>query len=167
MKKFVQWSMQGVAYAVFMAVIGYFSVLPAYEYRDPFKAVIKMAFNHAGERKEECRRLTPAEIQQLAPNMRRQTQCGRERLPVLVELYLDDYLLFRGSEAPSGLWKDGVSTVYESFTVTPGSYLLTARLRDSYRTDSFDFEYSERVKLHARQNFVVSFRPESGGFSFD
>ncbi len=167
MASLFKWLMQGVSYAVFMAGIAYFSVLPVYEHVDPSKAVIKLAFNHAGELKEKCRRLTPEEIQKLAPNMRRQTQCGRERLPIEVELYLDDQLLYRASAPPSGLWGDGTSTVYQRFVVTPGSHLLTVRLRDSYRTDSFDFEHSERIELRARQNFVVGFRPETGGFSFD
>ncbi len=167
MYRFIKWSTQGMAYAVFMAGIGYFSVFPAYEYLEPSRAVIKMAFSHAGERKEECRRLTPEEIQKLAPNMRRPTQCGRERLPVIVELYLDGDLLYAGAAPPSGIWGDGTSTVYERFVLAPGSYVLTARLRDSYRTDSFDFEHTKRVELHERQNFVVSFRPELGGFSFD
>jgi len=156
-----------LAYGLFIAVIGCFSRYPRYVYVDPGMAVIKMAFSHAGQRKEKCRRLSPEEIQKLAPNMRRSTQCTRERLPITVELYLDQDLLYEGTLAPAGLWKDGQSTVYERFVVNPGLHRLTARLRDSHRSEGFDYENSTQVRLQAGQNFVVGFRAELGGFTFN
>jgi len=167
MARLLKWLMQGASYAAFIAVIGFLSTSPAYEYVDPTRAVIRMAFSHAAERKEKCRRLSPAEMQRQAPNMRHRNQCGRERLPVEIEPYMDHELLIHKTVRPSGIWDDGPSTVYERFVVAPGSHLLTARLRDSHRTQGFDFERSERIQLNAQQNFVISFRPELGGFGFD
>jgi hypothetical protein len=43
---------------------------------------------------------------------------------------------------------------------------VTARLRDSARTEGFDYTRSTEVELKPRQNFVVDFHAATGGFSF-
>ena len=158
--------LQALAYVAFIVVVGFLSVAPRYQHADPDKAVIKIAFSHAAERKEPCRQLTPEEIARLAPNMRRPTQCGRERLPVLVELEMDGEVIYRAEEIATGLWNDGPSTIYRKFTVAPGTYELVARLRDKRDTVGFDYEQQATVELTAGQNFVVGFRSETGGFRF-
>jgi hypothetical protein len=83
-----------------------------------------------------------------------------------VELLLDGEALFRADLPPSGLAGDGASTVYRKFPVAPGRHRLTARLRDSARTEGFDYESEREVMLEPRQNFVVDFKAASGGFIF-
>ncbi len=151
-------------YAVFMAVIGYFATSPAYTYVDPGAAVITLSFGHAGERKSECRRLTPEELAALAPNMRRPTDCPRARVSLLVELELDDEILYRAWLPPSGLAGDGASAAYERFVVAPGRHRVTARLRDSRRQEGFDYVLEEDVELAAGQHLVIDFRASTGGF---
>lgn len=158
--------LQALLYAAFIALIGYFSVAPAYRHVDPELAIVKLAFSHAAERREPCRKLTPAELAQLAPNMRRPMDCDRERLPLLVELEIDGELVFQAEEAPTGLWQDGASTIYRKFLVQPGSHELVARLRDGRDTVGFDYEQAATVELAAGQNFVIGFRPAAGGFKF-
>ncbi len=158
--------LQGVAYAAFAAFIGYFSVAPAYRYLPPDKALIKLAFSHAAERRVPCRKLSPEEIAALPPNMRKPEECERERLPLLVELELDGELIYRVEQQPTGIWKDGASTVYEKFLVAPGEHLVVARLRDRRDTTGFDYEQSAEIDLHPMQNFVIGFRKEFGGFMF-
>jgi hypothetical protein len=157
---------QAVSYALFALLLGYFSVNPAYTYIDPDSAVIKLSFNHAGARAGECRQLTPEEIAELAPNMRRPVDCPRKRVPLLVELEMDGVPLYRASVSPSGFADDGPATVYERFVVPPGRHELTARLRDSRRTEGFDYEARAEVELAAQQNFVVDFQAKAGGFIF-
>lgn len=157
---------QAVAYGAFALMLAYFSAGPAYTYIDPGKAVVKLSFSHAGALKGECRRLTPEEIANLAPNMRRPLDCPRERVPLLVELMLNDRLLYRALRPPTGLARDGAASVYERFTLQPGRHTLIARLRDSRRTEGFDYEGRMEVELEPRQNFVVDFRAETGGFIF-
>jgi hypothetical protein len=147
-------------------LLGYFSANPAYIYIDPNSAVVRLSFNHAGKRKGDCRQLTPEEIAELAPNMRRPLDCPRGRVPLLVELTIDGALLYQASPAPSGLAGDGPATVYERFLVPPGRHELTVRLRDSLRTEGFDYESRVQVELAAQQNFAIDFRAESGGFIF-
>ncbi len=155
---------QAVAYLLFAAVVGYLSAAPAYTYIDPEKAVVKLSFSHAGARKGECRRLTPEEIAKLAPNMRRALDCPRERVELLVEIEMDGKLLYQASLAPTGLARDGAASVYERFTIDPGQHTLIARLRDSRRTEGFDYKREAGITLAPQQNFVIDFRAETGGF---
>jgi hypothetical protein len=157
---------QVLVYAAFMAFIGYFATSPAYTYVDPASAVITLSFGHAGERKAECRRLTPEEIAALAPNMRRPLDCPRGRVSLLVELELDGEVLYRAWLKPSGFAGDGASSVYQRFVVSPGRHRLLARLRDSRREEGFDYELEDDVVLVAGRNLVVDFRAGTGGFKF-
>jgi hypothetical protein len=79
---------QAVAYAAFLALLGFFATAPAYSPIDPNAAMIKLSFIHVGQRKVECRKMSPEEIARLPPNMRLTLDCPRERLPVLVVLEL-------------------------------------------------------------------------------
>ena len=157
---------QAALYAAFVAVIGYFSVAPAYQHVDPELSVIKLVFSHAADRREPCRKLTPQELARLAPNMRRPMECERERLPLLVELEIDGELVFRAEKAPTGLWQDGAATIYQKFQVQPGRHELVARLRDGRDTTGFDYEQAATVELVPGQNFVIGFRAAAGGFRF-
>jgi hypothetical protein len=158
---------QLLAYAAFMGLIGYFAAAPAYAPFPSDRAQIKLSFRHTGLPKLECRRLTPEEIAKLSPNMRRAVDCPRERLPLAVEIELDEKLLYAASLPPTGIWKDGSSKVYQTFSVAPGRHKLVARLRDSRRTEGFDHERSAPIELRPRQNFVIEFRADRGGFLFE
>ena len=162
----VRLAAQAVAYLVFAALVGYLSAAPAYVHLDPGKALIKLSFSHAAKPKGGCRRLSAEEIAALPPNMRRPLDCPRERLPVLIELVLDGQVLVRESLPPSGLARDGNSTIYRRLPVTAGGHHLVARLRDSARTEGFDYEAEADIELAPGQNFVVDFHAETGGFIF-
>jgi len=155
---------QVLAYAALAVLVGYFSMAPAYTTRDATKAEIKLSFSHAGARIQECRRYTQEELAKLAPNMRRAMDCPRERVALAVELDLDGTPLYRAMLPPSGAWKDGQSSVYRRFVVAPGTYRLAMRLRDSRRPDGFDHQKTVAITLVPRQNLVVDFRADKGGF---
>lgn len=158
---------QLLAYSAFMAFVGYFSILPVYSPFDSRLAQIKVSFHHGGAPKVECRRLTPEEIAKLPPNMRRVQDCPREHLPIVVEIELDGRPLYSSSVAPTGVWRDGPSKIYETFAVPAGRHTLVARLRDSRRSEGFDYERAGKIELAPRQNFVVEFRADKGGFLFE
>ncbi len=155
---------QAAAYGLFAAFIGYFAAAPAYTYRPPEMAEIKLSFSHGGQRKGGCRPLSPEEIAKLPPNMRRTQACPRERVPVLVEMEVDGRLFYRDVLASSGLSSDGPSRAYRRFVLAPGTYRLDLRLRDSERLSGFDYRRSIDIELRPQQNLVVDFRPEAGGF---
>lgn len=161
------WIGQLVAYGAFMALVGYFSAAPAYAPFDPNLAQIKLSFRVTGPPKVACRRLTPEEIAKLAPNMRHSLDCPRARLPVAVEIDLDGKRLYAALLPPTGIWDDGPSSAYRTFAVAPGHHELTARLRDSRRTEGFDHERSADIDLAPGKIFVIDYRADKGGFLFN
>jgi hypothetical protein len=154
-----------VILALFLAVAA-FSDWPAYRQTPRGSAVVMLTFVHGADRKAECRRLTPEEIQKLPPNMRRVQECPRGRRPVYVELDLAGKTVFQASLPPTGIAGDGPSKVYERFVVPAGSYDIAVRMRDTPRTDGFDHERRATITLAADQLFVIDFRTESGEFVF-
>jgi hypothetical protein len=157
---------QIIAYTVFMAVVGLLSTAPSYNPAEPGKAMIKLSFSHAGSLAGECREMTDKELSITAPNMRRPLICPRERLPVLVQFEIDGEILLSEAKAPAGLHNDGASYVYEKFLVEPGKHELTVRIRDSARSDGFDYTGSKKVDLHVGHNYVIEFSGETGKFAF-
>ena len=167
MKNIMRYLGQAVFYGLFVAVIGYFSAAPAYVHFPPGMALIKASFSHAGQPKEECRTRTAEELAKLPPNMRIAIQCGRERSPVLFELDLYGKQLYRAELPPSGLSRDGVSTVYQRFAVPAGRHHLRARLKDSVRVPDFNYTREAEVTLAPAQVFVVEFSANAGGVVFE
>jgi len=160
----VRWAAQVVAYGAFAALLGYFSVSPTYTQIDPELGVVKLSFSHAGQPRTECRRRTQEQLDELAPNMRKIMDCPRERVPLLVELELNGERIYRAFLPPSGLAGDGASTVYREFPVPAGRHSLVARLRDSRREQGFDWTMERRIEITPRENVVIDFRAETGGF---
>lgn len=163
MKKII---LQFFLYSVFAGSVWYFSDHPDYVYIDPKMAMIKISFSHAGQRKEACRKLTQEELEQLAPNMRKPSECKRERFPITVEFNLDDKKILYKTFKPAGLAKDGVSTVYKPIVASAGKHVIYIRMRDSSLDGNFDYERKESILLKPGQNFVISFNGESGDFIF-
>jgi len=155
---------QITAYVLFAVAIGYFSMNPAYTHVDPELALIRLSLDHAGHHKGDCRRFTPEEIARLPPRERRPLDCQRERSPVTIDLALDGKVLYHAELPPSGLSRDGPSFAYRRFPVPSGHHVLEVRLRDTPRTEGYDYERRAELDLAPGQNFVVAFRPDRGGF---
>ena len=159
-------TLQVLAYLGLVAVIAYLSASPAYDYAAADMATIKLSLSHATDRVKPCVPLTPEQIAELAPNMRRVEQCERERVPLTVRLEMDGELLAQIEAPPSGLWNDGPASVYERFEVEPGRHAITAKLRLSGRPEGWDYAHSQDVTLMAGRYFTITFRAETGGFRF-
>ncbi len=153
-------------YVVFAVFVGYFSIAPPYRYSDPGLATLKLSFSHAADRVTECVKLTPQQINERALRGEPLNECERERLPLTVELEVDGARVLHRVAAPSGLWNDGPASVYERIAVEPGRHTITARLRDTARTQGWDYEYSKTVDVVAGRYFTVTFRAETGGFAY-
>jgi hypothetical protein len=165
MRNALRYLAQAVLYAAFVAVIGYFSSAPRYVHLPPDEALIKLSFSHAGARKEPCHDRTPEELAKLAPNMRAQTVCPRERVPVTVEIVLDGAPLFSIVAAPSGLARDGASTVYRRISVPAGTHRIAARLSD-VPDGKFNHRGDATVDLAPGRVLVIDFDAAQGGFVF-
>jgi len=155
---------QVLVYAAFAALLGYFSVSPTYTQLEPDSGVIKLSFSHAGEPRTECRRRTQEQLNELAPNMRQTMDCPRERVSLLLELELNGEPIYRAWLPPSGLAGDGASTVYQGFPVPAGEHTVVVRLRDGRREQGFDWTMERTVHVSPRENVVIDFAPDTGGF---
>lgn len=158
--------LQITLYAAFAAGLAWFATNPPYRYADPEMASVKVSLSHAADRIAPCIQLTPEQIAELAMNMKQTEACERERLPLFVEIDIDGETVFSLEAEPTGLWNDGPSSVYERFAIQPGPHRVTARLRDTSRTDGWDYTHSADVVLEKGRYFTVTFKAETGGFNF-
>jgi len=161
----VSWIGQALLYGLFALIIGYFSRSPTYRHMAADQALIKLSFSHEGRRVVACRERTAQELAKLAPNMRAPMDCPRERSPVSVEIDLDGALVYRHVAQPSGLSKDGASTVYQRFPVLAGEHRLAIRLNDDVRTPGFAYHREAVVDLKPGQVLVIDFNQEAGGIT--
>ena len=157
--------MQFMAYAVFAAFVGLLSVWPSYQLLPPELAVVSLTISHAGQRVGECRRLSQEELNDLPPNMRKPTDCPRERHPIMVELRADGEVIYRQTSLPSGLWSDGKATVYQRLQMPAGDHSFSVGMNDS-GGEQFDFELSVNQHLSPGQNLVIDFDDQQQAFIF-
>lgn len=163
---FMQYLGQGLFYAMFVAVIGFFSTSPVYTHLPPDETLIKLSFRHAGQLKGECRQLTPEELAKLPEYKRKGTmECPRERANVVVELEMDGKQLYHEILRPTGWAHSSTSNIYRRITVKAGSHILKARLRDHDGTD-FNYTHEETVNLAPGRIMVIDFNAATGGFIF-
>jgi hypothetical protein len=127
---------QVILYGAFAAFIGYLRHLAEVPADPDDVALIKLSISHLGDR--ECRKRTPEELAKMPPNMRAPLDCPRERSDIRLEVDLDGEPIFRTVLHPTGLYKDGVSTVYKRFEVKAGSHRLTVRMDDNLEKPGFD-----------------------------
>jgi hypothetical protein len=137
-----------------------------YRHLSEDEALLKLSFSHPGQLRGDCRRRMPEELQRLAPNMRQEMDCPRERSPVTVELHLDGTMLVRKEVRPAGVSRDGPSTYYARFAVPAGEHRLAVRIDDSARVPGFNHERDEAVRLDPGRILVVDFDPARGGILF-
>ena len=73
--------LQIIFYSAFAAILAYLSQQPSYHHLNPANALIKVSFSHAGEHKEECRRLTAEELAKLSEEekAKRAAKKGKEQ----------------------------------------------------------------------------------------
>jgi hypothetical protein len=157
---------QAVFYAAAAALTGFLASQPNYDQVPKNVAQIKLALSHGGKRVEECRRLTPEELAKLPTNKRRPIDCSRERVPVAVKISLDGKPIYEATLDPTGLSGDGPARAYEKFLVPAGRHEIVAELRDSKRTEGFDYRGRIEAELKPWQNLAIEFHAEQGGFQF-
>jgi len=157
---------QVAVYALVAASLGFLSESPPWPSFPDDRAEIVLSFAHGGARKGGCRDLTADELAGLAPNMRPKGKqvCPRERVPLQVQLVVDGAVRIDRALPPGGLAGDAPSRIYERLPVAIGEHRLVARLRDSERTEGYDYEMDRKVTLDARQRLVLDFRTDHGGF---
>ena len=155
---------QVILYGAFAAFIGYFATSPKYRQIPDDVALVKLSISHLGGR--ECRKRTPEELQKLPPNMRAPMDCPRERSDINLEVDIDGQPAFRAVMHPTGVYKDGVSTVYKRFELKAGTHQVAVRMNDNLVKPGFNFIKEEQVMHKPGQVMVIDFNPDKGGLFF-
>jgi hypothetical protein len=161
----LRYALQGVLYTAFAAAVGYFSSAPAYQHLKPGEALLRLSFTHGAQLKQPCRERTAEELAKLAPNMRSPLVCSRERADVTVELEMDGKALYRIIAAPTGLAKDGASTVYRRVPVGAGRHEFRVRLSDNAQGE-FNYNSQRNVEIAPGRVLLIDFNAAQGGFVF-
>lgn len=155
---------QVVLYGAFAAFIGYFATAPTYQQIPTDEALIKLSMSHLGGR--ECRKRSPEELVKMPPNMRAPLDCPRGRSDIKLVLELDGKPMFETVMHPTGLSRDGVSTVYKRFQVKSGTYQLAVKMNDNLVNPEYKYVKQAQVTLKPAQVLVIDFSPDKGGLFF-
>ncbi len=158
------WIGQALLYGLFAAFIGVFSNWPRYQALPPGQAVLKVSFIHHGQRVAPCRPYTAEEQAKLPPQMRQPMKCERERAPVAIEVDLDGRRIYSHLAQPSGLSRDGASSVYHRVAIPAGEHRITVRLRDSTQP-GFGYTRDATLTLKEAQVLVIDFDAQKGGIT--
>ena len=163
-KAWVRYPLQVINYSVFMLLVWYFSAAPSFEHLGEDKAVVALTLSHAGQHKEPCRRLSPEELAKLPPNMRKPVECGRERSPLLIEVKMDDQVLFTKKAVPPGLYGDGSIDLFLDTRILAGPHNFSVQMNDSIHVEGFNYSHQQMVDVAPAQLLVIGF-DISNGFS--
>lgn len=157
----------GISFGVFALASWRLSSWPSFQLLEPDQAMVSLTFSRAGQRIQECKTLSQEELNKLPPNMRAPQDCPRERHPVQVEFSVDEDVLYEATLPPSGIWNDGESTIYQRILITAGTHKLFIGMRDSDRSQGFDFQHESMVTLEPSQHLLVEFDQNAGAFVFE
>lgn len=158
----LRYILQAFNYTLFMALIWYFSDMPAFRQLGEDQAVLTIAFSHAGEIREPCRTLSAEELAALPPNMRKPTDCPRERSPIIIEAHMDGELIHRQTEEAPGLFKDSGVDIYLMKKIPAGRHHLKIQMDDSVRTEGFERSFEQDITIDPAQILLVDFYPDIG-----
>lgn len=162
MNRLIRYLLQAFNYSLFMAMVWYFATSPSIQIIADDEAMITIAFAHAGELREPCRRLSAEELAQLAPNMRKLEDCPRERSPVTIEAYLDGEAFYSEIHQPPGLFGDGGADVYYSGKISSGSHRLVLLMNDSVLVKGFNHNLDREVTIDPAHVLLVDFDSRYG-----
>jgi hypothetical protein len=154
--------LQAINYSVFMAMVWYFATSPSIQIIADDEAMITIAFSHAGQLREPCRRLSQEELNKLPPNMRKLDDCPRERSPVTIQALLDDEPFYSTALPPPGLFGDGGVDVFHKAKIPAGEHRLSLKMNDSVRIEGFNHELERTVSIDPAQILLVGFESDQG-----
>jgi hypothetical protein len=87
-------------------------------------AVVRLAWRARGERVEQCRRLTPEELERLPAHMRQEERCEGRVLPYRLQLWIDRARAVNELVHAAGARRDRPLYVYHELPLEPGTHAL-------------------------------------------
>lgn len=150
-----------------MFSILFLSEMPKYPFFNKGMSLIKFTFKYSGKHRTEQRELTERETKDILMHMRRTNSPfskirmigKRERLPIYVELELDNRNILSKTYYPAGLRKDIPTFAYEEFPVPPGVHHIKVKMRDSKDTNQFDYFIEKEIEVLPEKTFVMDVSP--------
>jgi len=164
MNKILRYTLQLFFFSLFLSVVWFFSIQPPYYQLDKDQAVITLSFIHATKIREACRKLTQEELMKLAPNMRLQLDCPRERSPLALAVYLDDVLITQATVEPPGFHKDQGVNFFRRVKVQAGEHKLRIWMNDDINVKGATHQYEKVVILKPEQQLLIDFDAGSDRF---
>ncbi len=131
-------------------------------------AEVRFAWRARGARVEECRQLTPEELQQVPPHMRQDEICEGRILPYWLEVRLDGRKVVDQLVRGAGAREDRPLYVFENVAVPPGTYELDVRFVrqgelppdvEEGDTTPARLELVRRVELGIKDVVLVTYDP--------
>lgn len=110
-------------------VFGFLTDNPKYKVLDQDETEFKLVIRHSGLLLGECRVMSQEEIANTPPNMRRPTECPRQKAPLKVELEIDDQLYFEQTVIPSGIQDDGIVAMFEKMNINGGPHQFQLKVK--------------------------------------
>lgn len=86
--------------------------------------VVRLAWRARGERVEECRRLTPEELERLPAHMRQEESCEGRVLPYRLQLSIDGARVVDELVQAAGARHDRPLYVYRELPLQPGAHAI-------------------------------------------
>jgi hypothetical protein len=158
----LRYLLQAFNYTIFMVLIWYFATSPSVRIIEDDEAMITVAFAHAGETLEECRRLSQEELLKLPPNMRKLDDCPRERSPIILEVMLDGETIYNKTMLPPGIFNDGGVNIYFNSKVPAGKHSFKIKMDDSVRKQGFNHILEQDINIDPAHILLVEFEPLTG-----
>jgi hypothetical protein len=158
----LRYLLQAFNYTIFMALIWYFATSPSVRVIEDDEAMITVAFAHAGETREACRKLSQEELLKLPPNMRKLDDCPRERSPIIIEATLDGKIIYSKTYLPPGIFNDGSINLYYNSKVPAGKHRFEIKMDDSVRKQGFNHQLTQDINIKPAHILLVEFEPLTG-----
>lgn len=158
MDRVLRYCAQALAYGIFFVPLAYLTQQPTYQHMAADMAVLKIAIRHAGEIVGECETVGNAGTTGRPINMQLPEICPRERSPLALEVQVDGRPLYRSTIPASGLHNDGVSSMYQRFTIPSGSHHIRLLMNDDAAQQGYNWELERELELQPAQVVVASFK---------
>jgi len=145
-----------------------YTAVPYTFYEDDI-AVLKVAFQHSGERvsgyddlaflrergKEFRKKLK--EQGQVKMSLKSKAGANRERFPISLTVFIDDKKVAEKDYPPSGTQKDMSAVVYRKFDIDPGRHKIRVIMTDAKNEDTIPYEFEETVNFDRHEVKVITF----------
>jgi coenzyme F420-reducing hydrogenase delta subunit/Pyruvate/2-oxoacid:ferredoxin oxidoreductase delta subunit len=141
----------------------FFSRKPIYPFYSKDDSLIKFAFKYTSRYKVDCKEATEKETEAKLKHMRKtespfpvmRMNCTGERIPVNVELFLDDKNVLTKTYHPSDLKRDGTTYVYEEIITIAGKHRLKARITDSKTDNPLNYTFDKEIQIKSGEVAVI------------